>query len=84
MGFLDKLADGIKNFDYEGAADTMRREVERKQASIEKKGHEMFRQKACNATDEELRYNLQNAIDNENYIMEEEIKKEMDRRGLYY
>ena len=44
----------------------------------------MFRQKARNATDEELRYNLQNAIDNENYIMEEEIKKEMDRRGLYY
>lgn len=84
MGLLDKFASAVKNFDYEGAADSLRNEYERKQASIERSAHNKFRDKARNATDDELRHNLQNAIDNDNYIMEEEIRKEMERRGLYY
>ena len=43
-----------------------------------------IRQKARHATDEELRHNLERAIDNGNYIMEDEIRREMDRRGMYY
>ncbi len=84
MGFFDKLAEGIKNFDYEGAADSFRESMEQKQKKMVRQAHEGFREKARNATEDELRYNLQNAIDNDNYIMEEEIKKEMDRRGMYY
>lgn len=84
MGLFDKFANAVKNFDYEGAADTFRNEYERKQSSIERNAHDKFRDKARNATDNELRHNLQNAIDNNNYIKEEEIRKEMERRGLYY
>ena len=84
MGLFDKFASKDKNFDYEGAADSLRNEYERKQASIERSAHNKFRDKARNATDDELRHNLQNAMDNDNYIMEEEIRKEMERRGLYY
>jgi hypothetical protein len=83
MGLLDKLANAMQNFDYEGAADNVRNEVEKKQSSIENRVHKEFKQKARNASDDELRYNLQRAIDNDNYIMEEEIRNEMDRRGLY-
>ena len=84
MGFFDKLADAVKNFDYEGAADSFSRELERKQSSIESRAHSAIRQKARNASDEELRHNLQKAIDNDNFILQEEIEREMDRRGLYY
>lgn len=84
MGLFDKFANAVKNFDYEGAADSLRNEYERKQSSIERSAHNKFRDKARHATDDELRHNLQNAIDNDNYIMEEEIRKEMERRGLYY
>ena len=83
MGFFDKLMDTVKNFDYEGAANSLRDEVERKQASVEKRAHNEIRQKARSASDDELRYNLQRAIDNNNYIMQEEIEKEMERRGIY-
>lgn len=84
MGLFDKLASAVKNFDYEGAADSLRNECERKQASIERSAHNKFRGQARNATDDELRRYLQYAIDNDNYILEEEIRKEMERRGLYY
>ena len=80
---VNKLADAVRNFDYEGAANSLRDELERKQASIEKRAHNEIRQKARNASDDELRHNLQRAIDNDNYIMQEEIEKEMERRGIY-
>jgi len=76
MGFLDKLAKEIKNYDYAGA-------IEKKQESLERRAHSEFRQKARSASDEELRHNLQRAIDNDNWVMEDEIRAEMDRRGIY-
>ena len=84
MGFFDKLAEKAKNFDYESARASIEKTVENKQKSIERNARNQIRQKVRNASDDALRRNLQNAIDNDNYIMEEEIKKEMDRRGLYY
>lgn len=83
MGFWEKLANAARNFDYEKAADSLRGEVERKQASIESRAHSEIRQKARNASDNELRHNLQKAKDNDNYIMQEEIEREMERRGIY-
>ncbi|WP_270841275.1 hypothetical protein [Mediterraneibacter faecis] len=53
MGLFDKLASAVKNFDYEGAADSLRNEYERKQSSIERSAHNKFRDKARNATDDE-------------------------------
>ena len=84
VGLFDKLADAVRNFDYEGAAESFSRELERKQSSIESRARSEIRQKARYASDEELRHNLQKAIDNDNFIMQEEIENEMDRRGLYY
>lgn len=66
MGFLNKFAD----------------EVAKKQASLETRARNEIRQKARSASDAELRHNLQRAIDNDNYIMQEEIEKEMERRGI--
>ena len=77
MGLFDKLVNTISNYDYEGA-------IDRKVSSFEKRGRDEIRQKARHATDEELRHNLERAIDNGNYIMEDEIRREMDRRGMYY
>lgn len=84
MSLFDKVSKAVKNFDYEGAANSFANAMEKKQADIEKSARNQIRQKARGASDEALRRNLQNAIDNGNYIMEDEIKKEMDRRGLYY
>lgn len=83
MGLFDKLADAVKNFDYEGAAESLGRELERKQSSIEGRARDEIRRKARNASDSELRHNLQRAIDNDNYIMQDEIEREMERRGIY-
>ena len=74
MGFLDKLAS---------AAGTLGNELEKKQVSIENRARSEIRSKARHATDEELRHNLQRARDNNNYIMEEEIEREMERRGIF-
>lgn len=84
MSLFDKLSSAVKNFDYEGAANSLANSLEKKQAEIEKNARSKIRQKARNASDEALRRNLDKAIDEGNYIMEDEIKREMDRRGLYY
>ena len=49
MGLFDKFANAVKNFDYEGAADSLRNEYERKQSSIERSAHNKFRDKVCNS-----------------------------------
>lgn len=76
MGLFDKLTDAVKNFDYDGA-------IENKRASVERNAREQYRQKARNASDEALRHNLEKAREDGNYIMEEEIEREMGRRGIY-
>ncbi|MBQ3545369.1 MAG: hypothetical protein IJA34_10360 [Lachnospiraceae bacterium] len=83
MGLFDKFANAVKNFDYEGATESFSKEIEKKQSSIESRARNEIRQKARNASDEVLRHNLQKAIDNNNFIMQEEIEKEMERRGMY-
>ena len=83
MGFWDKVSNAVSNFDYEGAANTCREAMERKQESIERRAHNEFRQRAKNASDYELQCYLRIAEDSENYILEEEVRKEMERRGLY-
>lgn len=84
MGFWDKVADKVKNFDYEGAADSFMNSMEKKQADIEKRARIQIREKARSASDDGLRRARQNAIDDGKYIAQEEIEREMDRRGLYY
>ena len=74
MGLFDKLASAVKNFDYEGAADSLRNEYERKQSSIERSAHNKFRDKARNATDDELRHNLHNAIDNIHTVLHQVLQ----------
>ena len=74
MGLFDKLASVVKNFDYEGTADSLRNEYERKQSSIERSAHNKFRDKARNATDDELRHNLQNAIDNIHTVLHQVLQ----------
>ena len=59
---------------YEGAADSLRNEYERKQSSIERSAHNKFRDKARNATDDELRHNLQNAIDNIHTVLHQVLQ----------
>ncbi|RGH17061.1 LacI family transcriptional regulator [Ruminococcus sp. AF12-5] len=73
-GLFDKLASAVKNFDYEGAADSLRNEYERKQSSIERSADNKFRDKARNATDDELRHNLQNAIDNIHTVLHQVLQ----------
>lgn len=72
MGWLDKL---------ESAANILSNELEKKQASVEKRARNEVRSKVRHCSDETLRYNLQKAKENGNYIFEEEIEKEMERRA---
>ena len=84
MGFWDKVADKVKNFDYESAAESFVSSVEKKQADIEQRARMQIRQKARSASDDGLRRARENAIDEGKYIAQEEIEREMDRRGIYY